>query len=47
MTDSFYKDGLDQHLPLLDEMNYSYWKAHMKTFIKSKDEKAWRAILAS
>ena len=32
---------------LLDDTNYSYRKARMKAFIKSVDEKAWRAILTS
>ena len=37
--------GSVQRPPLLDESNYAYWKARMKAFIKSMDEKAWRAIL--
>ena len=36
-----------QHPPLLDGMNFSYWKARMKAVIKSMDEKALRAILIS
>ena len=40
------KEGaLVQRPPLLDGTNFSYWKARMKAFIKSMDEKAWRAIL--
>ncbi|XP_024026995.1 uncharacterized protein LOC112093201 [Morus notabilis] len=31
--------------PLLDESNYSYWKARMRAFIKAIDERAWRLIL--
>ena len=31
--------------PLLNESNYPYWKVRMRAFIKSQDEKAWRAIL--
>ena len=37
--------GSVQSPPLLDEINYSYWKDRMKPFIKSMDEKVWRAIL--
>ena len=40
------KEGASvQRPPLLDGTNFSYWKARMKAFIKSMDEKAWRAIL--
>ena len=31
--------------PLLDESNYSYWKARMRAFIKTINERAWRSIL--
>ncbi|XP_012847829.1 PREDICTED: uncharacterized protein LOC105967762 [Erythranthe guttata] len=31
--------------PLLIGSNYSYWKSKMKMFIKSIDERAWRAII--
>ena len=31
--------------PLLEGVNYPYWKARMKAFIKAIDEKAWRSIL--
>ncbi|XP_012850949.1 PREDICTED: uncharacterized protein LOC105970659 [Erythranthe guttata] len=31
--------------PLLIGPNYSYWKSKMKMFIKSIDERAWRAII--
>ncbi|CAM8974549.1 unnamed protein product [Rhodiola kirilowii] len=31
--------------PLLEGPNYSYWKSKMKAFLKSLDEKAWRAVL--
>ena len=42
----FMKEGGSvQRPPLLDGTNYSYWKARMKAFIKSMDEKAWMAIL--
>ncbi|CAM8902854.1 unnamed protein product [Rhodiola kirilowii] len=31
--------------PFLKGPNYSYWKSKMKAFLKSIDEKAWRAVL--
>ncbi|CAM8948081.1 unnamed protein product [Rhodiola kirilowii] len=31
--------------PLLEGPNYAYWKSKMKAFLKSLDEKAWRAAL--
>ena len=31
--------------PLLDGINYSYWKARMKAFLKSIDEKVWYCVL--
>ncbi|CAM8910641.1 unnamed protein product [Rhodiola kirilowii] len=31
--------------PLLEGPNYLYWKFKMKVFLKSLDEKAWRAVL--
>ncbi|CAM8956452.1 unnamed protein product [Rhodiola kirilowii] len=31
--------------PLLEGTNYGYWKSVMKAFLKSLDEKAWRAVL--
>ena len=43
--DFLREGGSVQRPPLLDESNYAYWKARMKAFIKSMDEKAWRAIL--
>ena len=43
---NFLKDGGSmKRLPLLDETNYSYWKARMRAFIKSMDEKAWKFFL--
>ena len=32
-------------LPFLDGLNYSYWKAKTRTFLKAFDEKTWMAIL--
>ena len=43
--DFLREGGSVQRPPLLDGTNYSYWKARMKAFIKSVDEKAWKAIL--
>ncbi|CAM8974538.1 unnamed protein product [Rhodiola kirilowii] len=31
--------------PLLEGPNYAYWKSKIKAFLKSLDEKAWRAAL--
>ena len=37
--------GSTSHPPLLDGRNYGFWKARMRAFIKSIDEKAWRSVL--
>ncbi|CAM8935172.1 unnamed protein product [Rhodiola kirilowii] len=31
--------------PLLEGPNYPYWKSKMKAFLKSLDERAWRAVM--
>ncbi|CAM8987134.1 unnamed protein product [Rhodiola kirilowii] len=31
--------------PLLEGSNYATWKPVMRSFLKSLDEKAWKAIL--
>ena len=31
--------------PLLDEMNYGYWKVQICVYIKSLNIKVWRSIL--
>ena len=31
--------------PLLDGTNYSYWKAKMRAFLKSIDERVWQAVV--
>ena len=31
--------------PLLDRMNYPYWKTRMRAFILALDVRAWRSIL--
>ena len=36
--------GSISHPPLLDGNNYAYWKARMRAFIKSLDDRAWRAV---
>ncbi|MBA0738596.1 hypothetical protein Gogos_011928 [Gossypium gossypioides] len=39
-------EGLSiSRLPMLDGLNYTYWEAMMKNFIKFMDEKVWRVIL--
>lgn len=30
--------------PVLDGSNYSYWKARMIAFLKSIDNKTWKAV---
>ena len=32
--------------PVLDDKNYSYWKTHMTSFLKSLDGRAQRAVIA-
>ena len=29
---------------LFDGTNYAYWKAHMRAFLQSLDEKVWQAM---
>ena len=31
--------------PLLDGSNYSFWKARMRSFLKSIDEKVWQSVM--
>ncbi|TYJ98278.1 gag-pol polyprotein [Cucumis melo var. makuwa] len=31
---------------ILDGKNYSYWKPHMISFLKTIDGRAWRAVVA-
>ena len=38
--DLMEKGGSTSRPPLLDGTNYGYWKARMRSFIKSIDEKA-------
>ena len=44
--DSLKERGAVERLPLLNHSNYVYWKARMKAFIKTLNEKAWRAVLS-
>ena len=30
--------------PLFDDTNYAYWKARMRAFLQSLDEKVWQTI---
>ena len=30
--------------PLFDGTNYAYWKAHMRAFLLSLDEKVWQVV---
>ncbi|KAK2411140.1 gag-protease polyprotein [Trifolium repens] len=39
------KRGSTNRPPVLDGSNYDYWKARMVVFLKSMDQKAWRAII--
>ncbi|CAM8943377.1 unnamed protein product [Rhodiola kirilowii] len=39
------KEGQSTSRPPLLGPNYDYWKSKMKAFLKSLDEKAWRAVL--
>jgi hypothetical protein len=31
--------------PVLDGSNYDYWKTRMVSFLKSMDNRAWKAII--
>ena len=42
----FTEGGSITRPPLLNDSNYPYWKVRMRAFIKSQDEKAWRAVLS-
>ena len=32
--------------PLLDRTNYPYWKARMRAFLKSIDERVWQTVVS-
>ena len=29
---------------LFDDINYAYWKVHMRSFLQSLDEKVWQVV---
>ncbi|KAK2429091.1 gag-protease polyprotein [Trifolium repens] len=37
--------GMINRPPLLDSSNYDFWKSRMATFLKSIDNKTWKAVL--
>ena len=37
--------GYNNRPPLLDGSNYDWWKVRMVAFLKSMDNKAWKAVL--
>ena len=39
------KGPLKSKVPILDGSNYQFWKARVRTFIKSIDERAWQCVL--
>ena len=43
--DSIRECNTTHRPPLLDDTNYSYWKARMRAFLKSIDEKVWHSVI--
>ena len=43
--DSIREGNSSHRPPLLDGTNYSYWKARMRAFLKSIDEKVWPCMI--
>ena len=43
--DSIREDNSNHRHPLFDGTNYSYWKARMRTFLKSIDEKVCHCVI--
>ena len=43
--DSIREDNSTHRPLLLDGTNYSYWKARMRAFLKSIDEKVWHSVI--
>jgi len=39
------KGGFVNRPPMLDGSNYDYWKSRMSAFLKSIDNKTWKAVL--
>ena len=37
--------GFVNRPPLLDGLNYDYWKSYMSAFLKSIDSRTWKAVL--
>lgn len=37
--------GFIHRPPILDRVNYDYWKPHMVAYIKSLDNRAWKAVI--
>jgi len=38
------EDGCVNRPPMLDGSNYDYWKSRMSAFLKSIDNKTWKAF---
>ena len=45
IMDSIREGNSTHRPPLLDGTNYSYWKAHMRAFLKSTDDKVWHSVI--
>ena len=43
--DAIKEGGSTTRPPILDGSNYSYWKARMIAFLKSIDNKTWKAVV--
>ena len=43
--DQLREGGSISRSPLLDGSNYPYWKARMRAFLKSIDERVWTSIV--
>ncbi|KAA0054815.1 Receptor-like protein 12 [Cucumis melo var. makuwa] len=43
--DSMHEGTSTTRLPMLDGVNYGYWKARMIAFLKLVDSKCWKAVL--
>ena len=39
------EEGSINRPPILDGTNYDYWKARMTAFLRSIDNKTWKAII--
>ena len=46
MSMDWPKEGsFTTRLHLLDGTNYPYWKAKMRVFLKSRDERVWQVVI--